>query len=702
MGLTFLAPLLLVASAAVAIPILLHLTHRERSEAIPFPSLMFLRRVPYRTVRRQRIRHWLLLVVRAAIVLLLVAAFARPFVERAGLGAAVVGEGRAVVILLDRSASMGYGDRWARALAEARATVDALDPEDQATIVLFSERADATTQPTGDRAVLAAVLDDARPLATGTRYGPALQLARDILDASDLPHRELVLLTDFQRVGWEADAQLRMPDGTTVRTLELDNGQPENIAATGVLLSQDEQGRLAVAARITRPVGAGAAEVAATLILGGSAVETRRVQLQSAGATTVDFAPVPMPDRSIRGEVRIESSGLAADDAYRFTAAPREPVPLLLLYHPNGRADERLYLQQALAIGDDPPFQLDLKPVTTVTPDDLRERAGVILYDAPFPSGQRGRALHDFVDAGGGLLVILGARTGAGAWAAEAEGVLGDAPGPTVDRAGARGGALSILDYRHPAFLTLGSSRGADFSGTRFLRYRRWSPPESARVLARFDDGAPALAEISVGAGRAMVWTAGAANLWSDLPLQPVFLPFVREIVRYLIVYRPAPTAREAGTVLDLRADLAARTWGPPSSAFGAASEQLVVEAPSGERFAVDDGTGYRVEMLEHGYYQVRATDGGQTVTVAVNPDPAESNIEALDPEVMVSAVSPTGAGATRAAALAAQLSPADKERRQALWWYLLVTVAALALAESMLAGRLSGGIVAPQRNRGS
>jgi hypothetical protein len=701
-GLTFLAPLLLVASAAVAIPVLLHLTHRERSQAVPFPSLMFLRRVPYRTVRRQRIRHWLLLLVRAAIVLLIVAAFARPFVERAGLGAAVVGEGRAVVILLDRSASMGYEDRWTRALAEARATVNALGPEDQAAIVLFSDRADATTPLTGDRAALAAVLDDTNPLATGTRYGPALQLARDMLDASDLPNRELVLLTDFQRIGWEADAQLRMPDGTTVRVLDLDDDRPENIAVTGVLLNQDEQGRLAVAARITRPAGEGPAEVAATLILGGSAVETRRVRLEPAGATTVDFAPVPMPERSIRGEVRVEASGLAADDAYRFTVAPRERVPLLLLYHPSGRPDERLYLRQALAIGDDPPFQLDLEPVTTVTPDDLRGRAGVILYDAPFPGGQRGRALRDFVDAGGGLLVILGARTGDGAWAAEAEGMLGEAPGPTVDRAGARGGALSILDYRHPAFVTLGSSRGADFSGTRFLRYRRWSPPESARVLARFDDGTPALAEISVGAGRTIVWTAGAANIWSDLPLQPVFLPFVQELVRYLVEYRAAPAARAAGTVLDLRADLAARTWGPPSPAFGPASDHLVVEAPSGERFALDDDTGYRVELLEHGYYQIRTADGDQTATVAVNTDPAESNIEALDPAVMVSAISPTGAGTTRTAALAAQLSPADKERRQALWWYLMVTVAALALAESLLAGRLSGGIVATQRNTGS
>ena len=55
------------------------------------------------------------------------------------------------------------------------------------------------------------------------------------------------------------------------------------------------------------------------------------------------------------------------------------------------------------------------------------------------------------------------------------------------------------------------------------------------------------------------------------------------------------------------------------------------------------------------------AADGEQAVTVAVNPDPGESNIEALDPEEMLSSIRPTGEASTRTAALAAQLTPADK-----------------------------------------
>src|SRR5262245_5565391 len=113
---SFLAPLFFVGLAAIVVPVLVHLIQRERKEVIEFPSLMFLRKIPYQSVERRRIHNWLLLLLRAAAMALLVAAFARPFLVRDPLHAAGSNGGaREIVILLDRSASMGYGDHWQRA-----------------------------------------------------------------------------------------------------------------------------------------------------------------------------------------------------------------------------------------------------------------------------------------------------------------------------------------------------------------------------------------------------------------------------------------------------------------------------------------------------------------------------------------------------------------------------------------------------------
>ena len=115
----FLTPLLLLGLAALAIPVLVHLIHRERAQVVQFPSLMFLERVPFRSMRRQKIRNWPLFLVRCAALILLILAFARPFFTGSNAVAGALGGGREIVLLLDQSYSMGYGDRWVRARTAA-------------------------------------------------------------------------------------------------------------------------------------------------------------------------------------------------------------------------------------------------------------------------------------------------------------------------------------------------------------------------------------------------------------------------------------------------------------------------------------------------------------------------------------------------------------------------------------------------------
>ena len=66
--------------AAIAVPILVHLIQRERKDVIEFPSLMFIRRIPYQSVERRRIHNWLLLAAaRRRRWRCSCAAFSRPF-----------------------------------------------------------------------------------------------------------------------------------------------------------------------------------------------------------------------------------------------------------------------------------------------------------------------------------------------------------------------------------------------------------------------------------------------------------------------------------------------------------------------------------------------------------------------------------------------------------------------------------------------
>src|SRR3990172_4389649 len=197
MGIAFLAPLFLAGLAGVAIPVLIHLTHRPRDNVVRFPSLLFLRRIPFRSVRRRRIRHWWLLALRAAAVTALAAAFARPFLVSSA-GAVAAGASRDLVILLDRSMSMTYGDRWARALDAARAAVRDLAPNDRGTVVAFAETATMLAGPTSEQAALLGALDGVEPAYGTTRLGAALGGADEILgEATGEPH--VLLISDLQQ-----------------------------------------------------------------------------------------------------------------------------------------------------------------------------------------------------------------------------------------------------------------------------------------------------------------------------------------------------------------------------------------------------------------------------------------------------------------------------------------------------------------------
>ncbi len=678
-----LTPLFFVALAGLAIPVLIHLIQREKKQIMRFPSLMFVQRVPYKSIQRRRIHNWLLLLVRMAAIALIVAAFARPFFNSGAIDTPTGTGAREVVVVLDQSYSITYGDGWERARAAAYDTINGLGPDDHGSIVLFASGAEIALRSaaSGERQRLTAAVAAAKPTAGATRYAPALKVAGSILAESTLPRREVVLISDFQRGGWRGEEGTRLPAGTTVTPIAIGGGDDlANVAVTGISLVRSTfsgQDRVAVTAvvvnRSMRSLNGGQLG----LEMDGRPVQSQPITVEANSSTSITFEPVTVAGNFLRGTVRAGSDALAADNEFHFVVTPAQAVRVVVIDRTGG-GPSVLYLTRALAIGDAPRFETTLRQPGAVTDDDLA-RASVIVVNDVEVTAALARRLQGFVERGGGLFVAFGPRA---TWASDAGdgGVLPATAQAPVDRSRGDAARIGTLEYTHPVFEPFRAPRSGDFAAARIYGYRTVMPADGAQVLARFDGGAPALLERRVGEGRILLWASTLDLGWNDFALKPVYLPFVHRTMRHLAGYsEPAPWLT-VGQVLDASFGV---TAGQPATG--------TVLTPSGRRVSLDDEGAEVLELGEQGFYEMRGRVADSvTGVVASNVDTAESDLTPIDPKEIVAAATGGPDAAREANASAAPLTPEAQEQSQRLWWYLLCLGIVLLGADTLISNRLS------------
>ena len=683
----FLTPLFLIGLAGLLVPVLLHLTRHERGKPVRFPSLMFLERIPFEETSRRRIRHWLLLAIRLVALALLIAAFARPFV-RGGRLASVGGPGpEEVVILLDRSYSMEFGDNWEEAVAGAKSVTAGLRPQDRVSLIAFSETAHLLHRSISDPGRIAATLDTLGTGSLATRIAPAVKLAGSTLAASTLPRHRVVVISDFQRAGWRPDPDATLPEGVVVEDIVVGGEDKDNLALSDLALDRESAGgreRVSVQARLIN-TGAAEATTDVTLSIDETDVETVPVTVAGGGAAPVAFAPFTLTSTFTRGQVRLadaSGAGLHEDNTVSFVASPGGDLDVLVV-DPLGTGDSNLYLRGALGIAEGAGFATVI--VRGAPSDSQLETADVVVLNGgPFPGGDSGDRLRAFVEEGGGLLVVLGERSTVPSVHAD---FLPATVGAVSDAAGER--RLGFVDYDHAVFEAFRGPRSGDFSRAAFYR-SRYLTVTDGRVVARFDDGTAALVEGRRGKGRVLVWATGIDRFWNNLPLQPVYLPFMHRVARYLGGRGEVPPWHVAGSTVNLTT-LAegAGSWEIPESA--------VAMEPGGGSVPLDAGNAL-LRLDTRGIWEIRPPGlrPDHPMALAVNVDVAESDLTKMDVEEFLGAigggVAAEGAGGEGGAGVGgtAEVQEEDFEKRQSFWRYLLATAFLLMVSETLLANRLS------------
>lgn len=682
------APAFLIGLAALAVPISLHLVRREEPSGLPFPSLMFIRRMPYKTRRRHLLRDPLLLALRCLALAMVALAFAGPHLSTPDAGASAGSDSLDRVFLLDLSFSMDHTDIWPETRAALTDRIDAMTAGQRAAIAVFDQEVRLLQGFTSNRALLLSTIEDVRPGGGATDYAAALAGATGLLRDSVASRREVVMISDLQRTGLRGASPPALPSDIDLEILPVGPAAGPNAAVLSVdLMPADDGGpRRMLAVRLKNTGKATASSIRSTTLVDGNVSDVRDIELPPGIVRTL-MVPVVLPDdRIVRVEVGLSRSGLAVDDRYFLVAAPERPLEVLLVVPRNGGPDKGIFLAQALALAGSPAFE-----VTVISAEDFDEEAlmntdVVILDDVTIPVGAVDRAMSDFIDRGGGLLVVA-AEGPRGHWPGEDAGYLPGRIGPAVE---AERGALGVGEAFGAALIPADLRRTfeAAFADVDVYRYRKLDVAGDDQVLAHYFDGAPALVERRTGSGRALVVTTTLDPRWSTFASASGFAPFVVEAVRYLSARPrqvPGLMVKSAFDPLHKGATLPA---GHLLREYVETHGKLVVRTPAGD--TVDLGPDTLVYRPgQPGFHEFHGLGTNpDPVPVAVNVDRTESLQVSMDTEEFLN-------GVERSTAVKNGMPSSEGETTHGLppdefWRYVLAAAILLLLLEAWLANRLA------------
>jgi hypothetical protein len=672
---SFLTPLFFLGVAALAAPILVHLVRRTRARKVQFPALVFVRQVPQRTIRRRTLQNVLLLLLRCLAILLIVIAFTRPFFS-GGSSAKENTAAGATVILVDNSLSMRREPLFTEALKRAEAIVDDARNDEQLAVVSFDKRYAVVNRFTPDKNRLRLAIRSINAGWDGTDYEQALRGAEALLGEIETSGpKKIVMISDFQAPGWNQNtATFKLANSTQLQTIDVapsdlvPNIAITNVEARSVVFAQKYLDNLAV--HVSNFGDTPRDRIQVDFQINDQTVEKRDISLNSRDSKVIEFTGFNLNEGANRCTIDVVSGDFAPDNRFYFTLRRETPAKALIAESASRGRSDSLHLQSALTTNDDLPFTFTLKSTGSVDPTSISEYALVVLNDAGPISGALADALTKFVDAGGQVIVSTGPRTTADSFNAMQR-IMPASLREAVQTKAGESVAITNVKFDHPIFEVFQES--GRLAAAHVIGYFRSEPAATATVLARFEDGSPALIESRTGKGRVLLFTSSLGPSWNDLPLTPLYLPFIHQMVRYAGAREEAP-------------------WyglGQTFTVRKTANGQLpLVDTPGGARLSEGRNTpdgDLLVTARELGFYRLRYE--GQPGFVAVDTDGAEGDFTKLNFGDFVAGVT-GGSGSGEGSEANRNASGEEVEGRQRVWWSLLLLALLLLVAESVLARR--------------
>jgi hypothetical protein len=699
---TFISPIFLSFLALASVPIIIHLLNRRRFQLVEWAPMKYLKLTIKTNRRRLRIEQLILLAIRTLIVILIIFAVARPVLSPTGLGGWLAGRGRTSrVIVIDDSLSMGYRDQGRSAFESAKdaATqiVKATGAQDAVTLIATSNLRTPLVHDVhlDDSARIVATIGNLTVSGGPSDWPAVFRAVSDELSTATFPTKEVVLITDLRKSGWDAhvsDYAKKWADNK-VSMKVIDVGS-RNVTNTSLATIETEEplalpnSPVELLARVRNNTNNPITASQAMLTID---TQTRPVILPTlpAGQTTdVPLTVTPTAAGQIPIKLSLSADALPGDDTRFFCLTVRPALDVMLIDgEPSSQPleGETDFLTVAYTIGAEP---WHVTRATEGEWNSAKNAASDVIGIANVASltPQQVKELERYVSDGGGVMIFCGElmditaynerlyRDGNGLLPAKLDGAA-DGPVNGLVVEAAQNSPLDVLRRLAPAAL-------AQVKINRYMSVENVKVSQDVRVLARWNNSqaAPAVIEKRFGRGRVLLFTVTADKAWSDWPVDATFVLATRSAAKSIARGSSQQDNITAGQPIQL------------TLPQGESATEAKVRNPNGEfatmQFVAKTDRSPAVLKFDQtsraGSYTLSWKDSSghdQTRLVCVSPSPAESNLEPIGDRDLAGLLDPLDATIVH---YAGESSLSDKGRE--IWRTLALMLLTLAGIETMFA----------------
>jgi len=690
---SFLNPLFLIALVSVGIPLLIYMLNLRKPKRIRFSTLAFFESLKSTSLRKIKIKRWLLMAIRMLAVAALALALAHPFLP-SGAGMLATGEPAAVGVIVDNSPSMGQIDRNGPYIEQAKEIasdiINLRDSDDR--IVLNVTNGESLTLPYLTPSAAARELAELETVNSGNYLNRTISQTIQQLTSATEPNKLLYIISDGQVTQMSVLEELKQAEAydVSLQFIRFGEAEPSNVGISDVSLEKSEGENLIRG--IVKNYGSQQTGSQFLNVFVNDELLAQQVYDMRGGESEEYLFELPeSDDRFIKVRFEIEGDELMFDNTYYAAVELPEERNVLYVGENNTQSGEfRSYLRPLLEASEQNSDRLlySFETADNLMPDQFEGADAIVLDGIKSIPDYLSQAIIEQVQSGSGLLLLPAAN-------GDIENynrllALSDA-GRYSSIIGSYGSferydQLAPPESGHPILeVMFDRQEGEDlrvnlpelyyYYGINTVEGRATAPILTTRT------GNIVLNEVSVGSGTLIYSAIGSDPGWSNFPVKPLFAPAFYRTVEYLASGEEATMNRHVlGNPFDI-------------TLSGAETGAVELQAAAGQIIPTTRQTFsglnvfYLGEEWEPGWKTVQY--GDESILFASNLNTMESQLESFNEQELAELLSTLftnvdvrSAQSNRQQRLAGlKAASAGKD----IWYWFIILAIILLMTESLV-----------------